>query len=331
MNTILSRRALLGGALAATAAAALSPLRRAQAAGVDKISVDFAYYNPPSLVLKKNGWLEEALAPSGTKVEWVLSLGSNKANQFLAANAVQFGSTAGSAALLARANGSPIHTVYLYSQPEWTALVVGKDSPLKKVAELRGKKIAATKGTDPYFFLLRALKDAGLAQGDVEIVELQHPDGRQALERGQVDAWAGLDPHMAASQLDAGSRLLYRNRAYCTYGALNAREDFLRDHPDLVTIVLRQYERARQVAKNNVDETIKIVAEASGLEPRVAALQLRERTSYPNPSPGADYRRALEGVIPIVRANQLALPTADLDGALASLPDAAPARAALRV
>ena len=131
MNTILSRRALLGGALAATAAAALSPLRRAQAAGVDKIGIDFAYYNPPSLILKKYGWLEEALAPSGTKVEWVLSLGSNKANQFLAANAVQFGSTAGSAALLARANGSPIHTVYLYSQPEWTALVVGKDSPLK--------------------------------------------------------------------------------------------------------------------------------------------------------------------------------------------------------
>jgi sulfonate transport system substrate-binding protein len=328
MKTFLSRRALLGGALAVSAAAVLSPLKRAQAAGVERIGIDYAYYNPPSLILKKYGWLEEAFAPLGTKVEWVLSLGSNKANGFLAANAVQFGSTAGSAALLARANGSPIHTVYLYSQPEWTALVVGKDSPLKKVGELRGKKIAATKGTDPYFFLLRALKDAGLAQGDVEIVELQHPDGRQALERGQVDAWAGLDPHMAASQLDAGSRLLYRNPAYCTYGALNSREDFLHDHPDVVTIVLRQYERARQFAKSNLDDTIKIVAEASGLEARVAALQLRERTHYPNPTPGADYHRALEGVIPIVRANQLALPTADLEGALASLADTAPAKAA---
>jgi sulfonate transport system substrate-binding protein len=328
MKTILSRRALLAGALAASAAAALAPLRRAGAAGVDKIGVDYAYYNPPSLILKKYGWLEEALAPLGTKVEWVLSLGSNKANQFLAASAVQFGSTAGSAALLARANGSPIHTVYLFSQPEWTALVVGKDSQLQKVSDLRGKKIAATKGTDPYFFLLRALATAGLAQGDVEIVELQHPDGRQALERGQVDAWAGLDPHMAASQLDAGSRLLYRNRAFNTYGALNSREDFLHDHPEIVTIVLRQYERARQVAKNNVDETIKIVAEASGLEPRVAALQLRERTSYPNPTPGVEFHRALEGVIPIVRANQLALPTADLDGALASLAETGPSKAA---
>ncbi len=331
MNSTLSRRALLAGAAAAITTAVLTPLRRANAAGLERLGVDYAYYNPPSLILKKYGWLEEALALLGTKVEWVLSLGSNKANSFLGANVVQFGSTAGSAALLARANGSPIRTIYLYSQPEWTALVVGKNSRLRHVAELRGKKIAATKGTDPYFFLLRALKDAGLTQNDVEIVELQHPDGRQALERGQVDAWAGLDPHMAASELDAGSRLLYRNPSYNTYGALNAREDVLHDHPDVVAVVLRQYERARRVAKTNLDATVKILAEASNLEPRVAERQLFLRTKYPNPSPGADYRRALEGVIPIVRANQLALPNADLGGALAALVDAGPTKAALRV
>jgi sulfonate transport system substrate-binding protein len=331
MNTTLSRRALLGGALSAGAVAFATPLRRARAAGLDTLGIDYAYYNPPSLILKKYGWLEEALAPGGTKVEWVLSLGSNKANGFLAANAVQFGSTAGSAALLARANGSPIRTVFLYSQPEWTALVVGKASTLRGVRDLRGKKIAATKGTDPYFFLLRALSDVGLAQADVEIVELQHPDGRQALERGQVDAWAGLDPHMAASELDAGSRLLYRNPAYNTYGALNARKDVLRDHPEIVATVLRQYDRAHRYAAKNVDETVKILAEASGLESRVAERQLRLRTKYPSPSPGNDYRRALAGVIPIVRANQLALPSADLDGALVALIDAAPARATLHV
>jgi sulfonate transport system substrate-binding protein len=185
------------------------------------------------------------LAASGTKVTWVLSLGSNKANSFLAANAIAFGSTAGSAALLARANGNPIKTVYLFSRPEWTAIVVGKDSPLRSVGELKGKKIAATRGTDPWFFLLRALRANGLDAADVEIVELQHPDGRAALERGQVDAWAGLDPHMAASQLDAGSRLLYRNVAFNTFGALNAREDFLVQHPEVAAIVLQQYQRAR--------------------------------------------------------------------------------------
>src|SRR6202163_3833288 len=164
MKTRISRRAFVGGALTLSTAVLLTPRRGAFAAGLEKLGVDYAYYNPPSLILKKYGWLEEALAPLGTKVEWVLSLGSNKANSFLAANAVQFGSTAGSAALLARAHGSPIKTVYLFSRPEWTALVIGKESSLASVRDLKGKKIAATRGTDPWFFLLRALKDAGLSQ-----------------------------------------------------------------------------------------------------------------------------------------------------------------------
>ena len=324
----ISRRTFALGALAAGAAAARP--RRAAAAAPDRIGIDYAYYNPPSLVLKASGTLEAALRPLGTQVEWVLSLGSNKANSFLAANAVQFGSTAGSAALLARSNGAPIKTVYLFSQPEWTALVVGRDSRARRVADLRGKKIAATKGTDPYFFLLRALADAKLQQGDVEIVELQHPDGRLALERGQVDAWAGLDPHMAASELDAGSRLLYRNVAYNTFGALNVREEFLRDHPDVVALVLREYGRAHAFAAKNADDTAKIVAQAANLELRVAERQLRLRTRYPDPTPGNAFRAALEGVVPIVRANGLAIASADLDGALASLIDPGPARAARR-
>jgi sulfonate transport system substrate-binding protein len=171
-------------ALTAGASVATAVPRTARAASLDRIGVDYAYYNPPSLVLKQKGWLEEALAKQGTAVDWVLSLGSNKANGFLAAGAVQFGSTAGSAAFLARANGTPIKTVFLYSRPEWTALVVGKDSPLRSLGDLRGKKIAATRGTDPWFFLLRSLRTVGLEQSDVTIVDLQHPDGRVALERG---------------------------------------------------------------------------------------------------------------------------------------------------
>ncbi|HEV3086142.1 MAG TPA: aliphatic sulfonate ABC transporter substrate-binding protein [Candidatus Elarobacter sp.] len=325
----LSRSDFLAAAGAAGLTAAL-PLR-ARAAGLDRIGVDYAYYNPPSLVLKSKGWLDEALAKRGTAVDWVLSLGSNKANGFLAAGAVQFGSTAGSAALLARANGSPIKTVFLYSRPEWTALVVPKDSPFKSVRDLKGKKVAATRGTDPWFFLLRSLQGAGLQPGDVQLVDLQHPDGRTALERGQVDAWAGLDPHMAASQLDAGSRLLYRNVAFNTWGALNAREDFVAQHPDVATIVLSAYDRARKYAASHVEETAALLSDASHTEKRVAELQLRERTTYPgNGTPGNDYHDAIAGVVPLIRADKLAKPDADLEGALASLIDARLAATALR-
>ena len=124
-----TRREALGLATATIAALAF-PGRVRAADKLDAITVDYAYYNPVSLILKQNGWLDRALAANGTSVSWVLSLGSNKANQFLASGSAQFASTAGSAALLARANGVPLHTVFLYSQPEWTAIVVGKDSKL---------------------------------------------------------------------------------------------------------------------------------------------------------------------------------------------------------
>ena len=115
---------------------------------VEEIRIDYAYYNPVSLVLKDKGWLEQELAKDGIKVRWVLSLGSNKALEFLNAKSLDFGSSAGAAALLARINGNPVKSVYVYSKPEWTALVAGKDSAIQKVADLKGKRIAATRGTD---------------------------------------------------------------------------------------------------------------------------------------------------------------------------------------
>jgi len=143
-----------------------------------EIRLDYAYYNPLSLVVRDQHLLENR----GYNVTWVLSAGSNKANEGLRAKGLDFGSTAGSAALVARANGTPIKIIEVYSKPEWTALVVGKNSTINSVADLKGKKIAVTKGTDPYFFLLQSLATEGLSPTDVEIVNLQHADGKTAVE-----------------------------------------------------------------------------------------------------------------------------------------------------
>src|SRR5205814_8086927 len=114
-----------------------------------ELHIDYATYSPPSLVLKKQGWVDEAFP--GVTVKWVYSAGSSNALNFLQGNAVDFGSTAGSAALLSRANGNPIKAAYIYEQPEWTALDEGKDSTAKDIKDLNGKKNAAHKGTDPHF------------------------------------------------------------------------------------------------------------------------------------------------------------------------------------
>ena len=265
----------------------------------DVLNIDFATYNPLSLIIKDQGWLEAELGDDVT-VNWIQSAGSNKANEALRAGAVDVGSTAGSAALLARANGSPIQAIDIYSQPEWSAIVVPKGSPITSVADLEGKTVAATKGTDPYFFLLQSLQENGVALDAVQVQNLQHADGKAALEAGSVDAWAGLDPLMAASEATAGSTLLYRNVDFNSYGFLNATESFLERSPDLAQLVVNAYEKARAWAQENPEETAAILAEVAGIDPVVATTVITERTTFDiDPAPGAAQRTVLEVVGPI--------------------------------
>jgi sulfonate transport system substrate-binding protein len=269
----LTRRILLATSLA-TGLASFATLAAAQP---KEIRIDFATYNPVSLVLKDKGFLEKELEKDGIKVRWVQSLGSNKALEFLNAGSIDFGSTAGAAALIGKINGNPIKSVYVYSRPEWTALVTRKDTGISKVEDLKGKRVAVTRGTDPHIFLVRALQDAKLTEKDVKLVLLQHPDGRTALERGDVDAWAGLDPLMAAAEVESGAALFHRNAGANTWGVLNVSEAFAKDNPALVGRVLKAYEEARKYSLANRDELKKTLVAYTKLAEPVIERQL-ERT-----------------------------------------------------
>ncbi|GJE56152.1 MULTISPECIES: aliphatic sulfonate ABC transporter substrate-binding protein [Methylobacterium] len=284
---MLDRRILLS-ALAGTLAGILALVGMPavpRAADVKEIRLDWATYNPVSLVLKDKGFLEEALKAQGIKVRWVQSLGSNKALEFLNGGAIDFGSSAGAAALLARINGNPIKVVYAFSQPEWTALVTRKDVGIGGVADLKGKRIAVTRGTDPHIFLIRALQGAGLTEKDAKLVLLQHADGRTALDRGDVDAWAGLDPMMAAAEIENDDVLFFRDAAANTWGVLDVREDFAKEHPDLVRTVIAAYEQARAYSLANPDALKAALVAATKLPDPVIARQL-ERTNLAKPAIG---------------------------------------------
>ena len=285
------------------------------------LNIDFATYNPLSLVIKDQGWLEDALEDQDITVNWVQSAGSNKANEALRANAIDVGSTAGSAALLARSNGSPIKTIDIFSQPEWSALAVGPNSDITSVEQLKGKKIAATKGTDPYFFLLQALEENGLSASDVTIENLQHADGRAALASGAVDAWAGLDPIMAAAEQD-GAELFFRNVDFNSYGFLNATEEFLDEEPELAQTVVNAYERARAWAQENPEETAAILAEVAAIDPAVADSVILERSNLDvDPAPGDAQRSVLEKIGPVFVENGDVPTQQQVDNALDSLLD----------
>jgi sulfonate transport system substrate-binding protein len=281
---------------------ALQPQAYAAEAPPTEVHLDYAYYSPVSLVLKHFGWLEQALPQS--KVSWVFSQGSNRSLEYLNSGGVDFASSASLSAVLARANGSPIKSVYVYSRAEWTALVVSKNSTLQTVADLKGKKIAATRGTDPYLFTLRALQQAKLGKDDVELLHLQHPDGRIALEKGDVDAWAGLDPHMAASEIQAGSRLLYRNKEFNSYGVVSVTERYAKEHPEAIKTVLGAYEKAREWSVKNPDQLAQLVATESGLPLDVAQLQL-SRTDLSNPRLTDQDITASKAAAPILVSEEL--------------------------
>lgn len=274
-----SRRMLgfmLGAALGCGMTSGMAPAT-AQSAPKE-IRIDWATYNPVSLVLKNQGLLEKEFAADGITVRWVQSAGSNKALEFLNASSIDFGSTAGAAALIARINGNPIKSIYAYSRPEWTALVTKGDSAIKGLADLKGRRIAVTRGTDPHIFLVRALQSVGLTEKDVTLVLLQHADGKLALTRGDVDAWAGLDPMMATAEVEDGARLFYRNAEANTWGVLNVREEFAAAHPGIVKRVLRIYEEARLASIANPDQLKAAFVAATKLPPAVVAKQLDERT-----------------------------------------------------
>jgi len=288
--TEFSRRSLVACALAL---ALLPSTRLAAADNPKEIRIDWATYNPVSMVLKEKQLLEKEFSKDGISIVWVQTLGSNKALEFLNAGSIDLGSTAGAAALVGKINGNPIKSIYVYSRPEWTALVTRKDTPIAKIADLKGKRVAVTRGTDPHIFLVRALQSVGLTEKDIAPVLLQHPDGKTALIRGDVDAWAGLDPMMAQAEVEDGARLFYRNKDANTWGILNASEQFLKDHPDIVRRVLAVYEEARKYSLANYNEEKRVFIAATKLPEAVVDKQLKERTELTHNKVGPAQRESI--------------------------------------
>jgi len=243
-------------------------------AEAQKVRIAHSYIAAVPAVLREKGFLEKALEGRNIEVQWVTALGSNKTFEFLRGGSLDFGSSGGSAALVARANGNPVQVLSFVSHGELMALATLPNSGIKTPADLKGKKVAATPGTEPYYLLLRGLEQYGLSVSDIKLVPLIHPDGRLALENGNVDAWAGLDPDLAKVELQRNAVRFYRNPEILSGSVLIAREQFVKDNPELTTIVLRAHEEARRWIIDHPDETAAIISAGAKISPEEAKLML---------------------------------------------------------
>ena len=209
MTGSIGRRALAGAGLAAAAFGVPSrPVKAGQALRI-------GYQKNGSLViLRRQATLEAVLGPQGVAVAWVEFAAGPPIMEAMNAGAIDFAATGDTPPIFAQAAGVPF--VYVGGQPvrgENQAIVVRADGPITTVADLRGRRVAYTRGSSAHNVVVKALAQAGLTPGDVSSVLLQPPDALAAFRSGRVDAWAIWDPFLAMAEADPGTRVLVQATA----------------------------------------------------------------------------------------------------------------------
>lgn len=196
-------------------------------------------------ILKSNGELDARLKEEGYKVQWVEFPGGPQLLEALNVGSIDFGHTGETPPVIAQAAKAPL--VYLYNQPanpKGEAIIVYKNSPIKNVADLKGKKVALNKGSNVHYLLVKALEKEGLTLNDIEPVYLPPADARTAFEGKQVDAWVIWDPFLAAAELEIDTRILQdgtdlvANREF-----FFATETLAQEHGQVIDIIKEELQK----------------------------------------------------------------------------------------
>lgn len=274
MRTITLRRSLVALFAAAISFAAIT---QAQA---ETLRIGYQKYGT-LVLLKAKGTLEKRLAEQGEEVKWTEFPGGPQLLEGLNVGSVDFGVTGETPPVFAQAAGADLlYVAHEPPAPTGEAILVPKDSPIKSVGELKGKKVALNKGSNVHYLLVRALEDAGLKYGDITPVYLPPADARAAFERGSVDAWVIWDPFQSAAekQLQArtlrdGSGLVDNHQFYL------ATRTYAEKNPQVIGTLVEEIRGVGEWVKGNLDEATSQVAPLIGLSPEITR-QAVERQGY---------------------------------------------------
>jgi sulfonate transport system substrate-binding protein len=263
----LKRRALLGALIAVGGllTGALPASVQAQSDHIDPKVLRIGYQKYGSLtVLKARGTLEKRLAPEGISVKWIEFPAGPQLLEGLNVGAIDFGTVGEAPPIFAQAAGAPI--VYVGNEPSapaGEAIVVPKNSPIKTLADLRGKRIALNKGSNVHYLLVRLLEKSNIPYSDIQPVYLAPADARAAFERGAVDAWVIWDPYLATAQKQLDARVLADGT-----GVVDNLQFYLAS---------RAYLNAQpQVVKQILDELASLSVWANANQTDVSAVLMRE-------------------------------------------------------
>jgi sulfonate transport system substrate-binding protein len=237
------------------------------AEGQRVIRIGFQKYGTMN-VLKAQGWLEKRLADAGVKVEWTEFPGGPQLLEALNVGSIDIGHTGEAPPIFAQAAGAPL--VYLAHEPpspQGEGILVPNGSPVKTVADLKGKKVALNKGSNVHYLLVKQLEAAGLQYKDVKTAFLPPADARAAFEQGSVDAWVVWDPFLAAAQTATNATLLADGRGVVSnHEFYLASRTFAENHPDIIDALLDELNKVDEWAKNNQDELAELLSAQLGID-----------------------------------------------------------------
>jgi sulfonate transport system substrate-binding protein len=249
--------------------------------GQDKVvRIGFQKYGK-LVLLKGRGTLEDKLKPLGYRVAWTEFPSGPPLLEALNVGAIDFGIAGETPPIFAQAAGAPlVYLAYDPPAPRGEAILVPKDSPLKSVADLKGKKVALNKGSNVHYLLVQALEKAGLKYTDVQPVFLTPSDALAAFTRGSVDAWVIWDPYEAAAEASTGARILTDGTGLvANYQFYFSSKQFLAENGKAVDVVLEALNEADDWTKNNIEAVAEQLSPSVGLPASVLAVSLK-RESY---------------------------------------------------
>lgn len=263
--------ASLGLALALT----LGPATAQQPKTV-RITYVTAPFNMPSIVMRQKGFLEEAFAKFGIKVESPIITSGAQQTQAIAAGEIDIASVlGGTSAILARANGVDLKVVAAYARsPKAYFLMTRADGPTK-IADLKGKKIAGPKGTVLNQLLVSALASQKLTLNDVEYINMDLPAARAALLAGQVDVATLAGADVVVVEKAGGKALTSGEGLIKPTTVIGARSAFADQHPELLAAYFEAHKKALDFMAKNPEEALEIAAKEQKLSVDEARAQMK--------------------------------------------------------
>lgn len=265
-----SFRPLLGvlAVLATAYGVLIGPVAAETAASTPKeLRIGYQKYGT-LVILKARGSLEKRLADKGVAVKWTEFPFGPPLLEAINVGSIDVGTVGESPPIFAQAAGADL--VYIGNEPPAPAaeaLIVPKDSAVKSVGELKGRKVAVAKGSNANFLLIKLLENAGLKLSDIEVVYLPPADARAAFESGRIDAWAIWDPFLAAAEKQLNARILADGRgAVANHQFYLSSRAYAEKYPDIVRILLEEIDKVDQWGKQNPKEVAQFIAPLIGIE-----------------------------------------------------------------